>query len=261
MPLVYSCLLPHSPVLLPGIAAAHASELRSTLEHCRQLGSELSAAEPEIIICLSPHGVISDKAMNFNTAVRFDSDFTEFGDLGTKQSWTGDLSLAAQLTAPDFGFPVEAVSLATLDYGSAVSLTFIPECKAKLLPVYSSHLSLAEHYRFGQKLGELIKQQDKAIALVASGDLSHRLSRRSPAGYSPKAKWFDKRVIKALETKKADELIKLDAGLIEAIEECGLKPILMLLGAMSTVNLTADIVGYDYPMGVGWLTAKFSYKK
>ncbi|MEI6379239.1 MAG: AmmeMemoRadiSam system protein B [Candidatus Falkowbacteria bacterium] len=259
MPLAYACLLPHSPVLLPGIAPSHGAELKKTLEHCRQIGSELIAAEPDIIITLSPHGVVQDKAFTINTAMRFASNFTEFGDLGTKQSRDGDLSLADQLIGPDFNFPVEAISSPVLDYGSAVSLTFLPESKAKLLPIYTSNLSLSNHFLFGQKLGELIKKQDKPIALVASGDLSHRLNRRSPAGYSPKAKWFDKRVIKALETKKIDELINLDKALLDNVEECGLKPILILLGAMSTMSLSAEIVGYDYPMGIGWVTARFKF--
>jgi aromatic ring-opening dioxygenase LigB subunit len=261
MPLVYSCLLPHSPILSPGIASAHAHELQSTLIAAHNLGQELAESRPDIILLVSPHGVINDQAFTLNTALNFKGDLSEFGDLGTKISYPGCLSLHQVLQQGIGGQHFEAISHSQLDYGTAVSLTFLPSTSASLLPLYSAGLSLEEHYRFGQQLANILQSQSQRIALVVSGDLSHRLNRRSPAGYSPKAKWFDKRVLKALETKNHQELLRLDQNLITEIEECGLRPIMILLGLLSQLQLQTTIASYEHPVGVGWVVAKFTYQK
>ena len=57
-----------------------------------------------------------------------------------------------------------------------------------------SGLSIQDHFEFGKLLKKEIINCRKKIAVISSGDLSHRLTRNAPAGYSSKGKKFDKKI-------------------------------------------------------------------
>ncbi len=100
---------------------------------------------------------------------------------------------------------------------------------------------------------ELIYNNDK-IAIIASADLSHRLSKDAPAGYSSKGKKFDKRLINYLQKNQVQEILNLDHNLISEAGECGLKSIVMLLGIMNGIQHKPQMLSYELPFGVGHLT-------
>ena len=98
----------------------------------------------------------------------------------------------------------------------------------------------------------------RQVCLIASGDLSHRLHPGAPAGYSPRGKEFDQNIQESLEKLDADLLLQLPEDLIEDAGECGLRPIVMLLGAVSDFAAESYIYSYEGPFGVGYLVAGIS---
>ena len=95
------------------------------------------------------------------------------------------------------------------------------------------------------------------IAVIASGDLSHKLSKNAPAGYSPKGKKFDKKLIDCLLKKQTHEIIKFKPELIADAGECGLKSIIILLGVLEGMKYEPQLLSYESPFGVGYLTMNF----
>jgi len=120
-----------------------------------------------------------------------------------------------------------------------------------------SLLDFKTHYVFGQKLKEIIFSSNKKIALIASGDLSHRLTFDAPAGYSPQGRIFDEQLIKFLRKKAFKKIVNFDSSLVEEAGECGLRSILILLGVLDQVNYKPEILSYEGPFGVGYLVANF----
>jgi len=49
----------------------------------------------------------------------------------------------------------------------------------------------------------------------------------------------------------------MDAELIERAGECGLRPSIMLLGALDGLKVKPEILSYEGPFGVGYLVASF----
>lgn len=255
MSLIYSAILPHSPVLIPGIAISHAVELNKTITAAKNIGAELISKKPDLIIILSPHGIHQENFATYNVAQRFTASFEEFGDLGTKLNLQSDKKFVTILKKNNLN--LKGVSLEKLDYGSAVPLTFLEKITCPILPIYSGIFSIQEQINFGSKLSELIQKSPLKIALVASIDLSHKLNRRSPAGFSPRAKAFDKKIIKALETKDTKEILKIKQDTVKNIESCSFETTLIMLGAMQFLNLKFEQESYESPMGIGWLCGKF----
>lgn len=253
MSLIRAGIAPHSPILLPDSTNKYLVDLSLATKAFKKIMERLTQAKPDYLIIFSPHGVIFNKEFSLNIERSFTGSFEEFGDLINKYSLSGAVDLAAEIIKIAKQQPLRAISVSELDYGTAVPLAYLPQpTNLQLLPIYSAGLSLLDHYNFGKLIGQLAQTRPERIAILASADLSHRLNRISPAGFHPKAKWFDKRVLKAIEIKKIDELIALDEKLITDITECGLKTILMLLGAISETVLEPEVLYYDSPVGVGW---------
>jgi len=113
------------------------------------------------------------------------------------------------------------------------------------------------------KKGKLLSselEQEKRYALIASGDLSHRLLEEGPYGFHSDGPKFDKALLECLEKKDLDTLFKLDELYPEA-GECGLRSFCFLLGILegAGVKWQADILSYEGPFGVGYLTLVFKF--
>ena len=99
--------------------------------------------------------------------------------------------------------------------------------------------------------------KDKKYALIASGDMSHRLKEDGPYGIHPDGKKFDKELLESLKTKNIKAILKLDEFFPEA-GECGLRSFCFLLGVLegAKIDWRPEILSYEAPFGVGYLVAE-----
>ena len=106
-------------------------------------------------------------------------------------------------------------------------------------------------------LGERLALLDDGLrwGLVASGDLSHRLTPDAPAGYSPEGRVFDAAVLEALRSADAGPLLSLSPETLEAAGECGLRSIMTMLGLAGAVRGAIQVFSYEGPFGVGYCSA------
>ena len=146
-----------------------------------------------------------------------------------------------------------------LDHGAAAPLFYLTQNlkDTPIVPLGYSMLSYQDHFNFGLELQKIINQTDKKIAVIASGDLSHRLTPDAPAGFSPKGNIFDEKLVKLINQKNTDEILNLDENLIEEAGECGLRSFIILLGVLDNTEYTPEILSYEGPFGVGYLVANF----
>ncbi|MEI7498626.1 MAG: AmmeMemoRadiSam system protein B [Candidatus Falkowbacteria bacterium] len=261
MSIVFSALVPHPPLLVPNIGKDHAAQLKATAAAFERLKENLYVARPDTILIISPHGLIQTKAFSMNLAPEFNINFEHFGDFATKFSVQGDVGLAYQIKEQlETTAPLQLITEPLLDYGSGIPLYFLlpPNSLTKIIPLYYSGLELQSHFEFGLELKKQLMRSTKRIAVIASGDLSHRLSPTSPAGYSDKGQKFDQKVIDYLIRQQPEELINLSHQLIVEASECGLKSIIILMGILNGINYKAETLAYETPFGVGYLTMQFT---
>jgi MEMO1 family protein len=257
MSIVFSAIVPHPLILVPQIGKENIVQLKNTQDAFNKLKTSLLESLADTIILISPHGTIHSTAFAMNLCPEFSCNFEEFGDFSTREKWSGNVGLAHRIKeAVETKAPLQLISQSTLDYGSTVPLLMLLETsrKMKVIPLYYSGLENEAHFKFGQLLKkELIKSKER-IAVISSGDLSHRLDKKAPGGYSPKAKRFDTKITKCLLEKKTQSIIEIDKDLIMEVGECGLKSILLLLGILDEVNYKPKLLSYEHPFGVGYLT-------
>src|SRR3989339_675883 len=115
-------------------------------------------------------------------------------------------------------------------------LTSPPTTRFTFRSSATSALSLEQHFAFGQFLHRQLSSIDKRFAVIASADLSHRLTKDAPGGYSKRGSEFDKKLVSLVKKNDVAAILKFDRALAEEAGECGLRPIAILLGILDTGN-------------------------
>lgn len=215
--LKFASICPHPPLLIPSIGQDSLSEINSTVEAMEKLGDEIENSKIDTIVIISPHGPVQMGHMSIVESDYPEGNFLQFGD-NTFMKFESDLDLGLDIKkiADTRKVPVKMINSGVpLDHGSMVPLYFLAKHnpKIKIVPIAFSYLDYQKHFEFGEAIYEAAENENKNIALIASGDLSHRLIPNAPAGYSPRGKEFDKLLIKLLEENKAGEIFNLDSEL------------------------------------------------
>ncbi len=260
MSIIFSAICPHSPILIPSIGKENTSRLKETLSSYEKLEKALIESNPDTILIISPHGNDQKKSLVMNLRPDYIGNFEDFGDFSVKLKYSGDYGLAYKIREKlETKSPLQLISDEKLDYGSLVPLFLLTKKipQVKIIPVHTSHLSLLDHFDFGVLLQEEIIKNNEKIAVIASSDLSHSLSKDSPAPYSSKAKKFDQKVIEYLKENNTSALLKINDKLMNEVNECGLRPIMVLQGVLSKIKHTPKALSYEHPFGVGYLTMNF----
>lgn len=263
MSLVFAAVLPHSPLLVPTIHSSDPTALNQTLEAIKTLTARLHEARPDVLIILTPHLTTTDEALAINLSTSYRIQFSEFGEYTTTLSATGDTLLAYRLKQLfDAERPATSITTITderLDYGASVPLFFLLREQVTLpvivigdtLPTLHSQLAI------GQQMGQALAQESKRVAIVASANLSHRLNQKSPAGFSPKAATFDRRVLEAIRHGEVQALARFRQETLQEVQECGLRSILLLCGILDRHVWQPEILSYEHPFGIGHVAIQF----
>lgn len=261
MSIVTASIVPHPPVLIPQIGKENLERLKNTESAYSKLAKIMQTQKVDTIIIISPHGNVQTDVFSLNLSPEFSCNFEEFGDFSTKQTWPGDIGLTYRIREKlETSAPLQLISQPELDHGSAIPLLSLTRNlpNVKIMPLYYSGLGLEAHFKLGQMLKPEILKSSKKISVIASGDLSHRLTKTSPAGYSSQGKKFDKKLLNYLKKNNTKKIINLNEKLVIEAGECGLKSILILLGILDGINHKPQMLSYEYPFGVGYLVMNFT---
>jgi len=260
--LVFSAICPHPPLLIPEIGKENLKQVQKTQKAMKKLEEIFYARKVDSVVIISPHQDLIPDAFAINLAEKFEVDFKEFGDFSTRLSFKSNTSFAHRLkeALEDHRFPAVLINKNKLDHGCGLPLYYLTSHYENLpiTPISFSLMDLKTHYDFGKIISNEIHHTNERIAVIASGDLSHRLTENAPAGFSPKGKEFDKKLIEHLQKKETDKILKMDPELIEEAGECGLRSIIIMLGILNRKKYNVDIFSYEGPFGVGYLVANFS---
>lgn len=258
---VFAGLVPHSPLLLPSIGKDNQQQLEKTINATKTFAENLFLAKPDTIIIISSHATKHEDAFSINMSDAYVTSFKDFGDMATSTIFSPDLNLIAQIrrAARNTDRSVTLNSSEMLDYGTGVPLELLTSdtFRPNIVPISLSGLSPKEHLDFGAMLKDVIHTSNKRIAVVASGDLSHCLTKDAPGGFHENAADFDNEVQRAITELSSSTLLSLDEELERNAKACVYQQLLILFGVIERKTLRPEILSYEYPFGVGYLVAQF----
>lgn len=263
MGIVFGCIVPHPPLLVPDIGGGQERAISATTKAMETLTDKLADCSPQVILIISPHGNYYPKAMGILAAKSSQGDLSRWGSRSPRHHFESDLSLVSLIEeeAKADGIPIKSIGDRSyeLDHGVMVPMHFLIQGSKGILlvPLTFSWLPLDKHFAFGKVLRRAADKSQKRVAVVASGDLSHRLLPGAPSGYDPMGAVFDKKLVEALACLDVAAILGLDEDLIDRAGECGLRSIVILLGALDGLEVKPEVLSYEGPFGVGYLVAAF----
>jgi len=197
--------------------------------------------------------------------------FSSFGQPQVRISKQNDVELtAAMLDAAEAeGIPLLTVQASPerwsdtgeeLDHGLLVPLYYLDQAfETPIVSLSISGLPYDAHFRLGRAARTACENLHRRAVFVASGDLSHRLVKGAPAGYSPRAGEFDQRIVDIATTGDFDALYDIPEDLVASAGECGFRSIHAMWGALKNGPLSSSVLSYEGPFGVGYLVSLHLY--
>ncbi|MGQ9674528.1 MAG: AmmeMemoRadiSam system protein A [Chloroflexota bacterium] len=266
---VFGCIVPHPPIVVPEVGRSELRKADSTVNSMKSLAEMLGRTSPETLVVISPHGPIRPDAMGVPRAETTHGSLAMFGAASVRLTFDNDRDFVASLEqeAKTREVPVALIGSTRgpyeLDHGIVVPMYYLRQSApgASLVPLTFSFLPYSRHFAFGQAIRAAANKVGKRVAVIASGDLSHRLTRGAPAGYDPLGKELDKTIVDAVASADVSALMNIDPMLVERGGECGLRSIIVLMGALDGIRFTPRVLSYEGPFGVGYLVAAFQIEE
>ena len=269
--IIASYILPHPPIIVPGVGKGAESDADSTITAVKRAALEIAREAPSTIILSSPHAPCFSDFLHISGQVQLEGDFSRFRCPEVRLEFENNLSLVERIEeiAREEGLPAGSLDEAAmermqlsgrLDHGALVPLYFITHSYKdfKLVHISTPFLPAADLYTLGKCIARAIRESDEKAVYIASADLSHRLTRDAPAGYSPKGEEYDAQLIEKLKSSDVHGILSIDEAYMEEAGECGTRSIIMMLGAMSGNSIHTDVYSYEGPFGVGYMVARVS---
>lgn len=262
--IVFAALTPSSPLLLPSIHKDKGAKLQKSIDAMQELSEELYASHPDVILLLSEHPTTFEDAFSINISNPYTFDVSAFGDLGFDRTLHPDMEtidrLQRNLRSQDQ--PITLTTDDALDHGSAVAIGLLTEKlpDVKLIPIAYSSLDAKSHFQFGQALKDILVNSDKRIAIIASGDLSHALNSKSPAGFHKSGQEFDDKINELVAQKNTAGLISLDEEMVKDAQQTVYEQLVILFGLLERISVKPQILSYEAPFGVGFMVTNFVMK-
>jgi len=264
MPLLGAYIVPHPPLIVHEVGRGEEKKIQTTIEAYHEIAKRIASLKPETIIVFSPHApsysdyfhiasgaVALGSFKDFNAPeVRFNVDYDE-----SLVKAISELAQKEKIPAGTLGERNER-----LDHGVMVPLYFINQAYQdyKLVKISLSGLTPVTHYRLGKCIAQVIEKSGKKVVIVASGDLSHKLTRDGPYGYAKEGPEFDKQVTKAFAKGDFLSLLTMDENLCIDAAECGLGSFQIMAGCLDGLSVQSELLSYEGPFGVGYGVAAFT---
>jgi aromatic ring-opening dioxygenase LigB subunit len=258
--IVFAGIAPHPPLLVPEIGGQRIERVADSERALREFSRRLLATRPETIVVISPHSPLNPHAFTARSSAELRGDFRDFYAPDVSLTFANDLELldaiASTASDEDVAFNRIARDVA-LDHGALVPLYYLREAgwRGPVVVIGFTQQSTDAHLAFGQVIARAAQSLNRRIAVVASGDLSHRLIVGGPYEFEPTAHLFDEQIVEAIASGDANKAINIDRDLRERAGECGYRSILVALGSVERNLRDSQVLSYEGPFGVGYMVA------
>lgn len=261
--IVFAGIAPHPPLLVPEVGGRRIDKVAATQRALRAFSRRLVETNPDSVVLISPHSPLDPCAFTSRSGAELVGSFRDFAAPEVRLTFYNDLNLleAIKLTARIEGTDFRDLDQdAPLDHGALVPLYYLREAgwAGPLLVIGFTLQSNEKHLAFGRAIANAASATNRRIAVVASGDLSHRLIVGGPYEYEPTARFFDERIVDAIARGDSRAVIGVDPDLRERAGECGYRSIVVALGSVSERMRDPEVLSYEGPFGVGYMVAVIS---
>jgi MEMO1 family protein len=253
---IYSALLPHAPILVPGVGGGGESDAASSVSAMREAARRAVATQPDALILISPHSPRLPESFGIWVGERLRGSLEMFGFPNRAVDLPVDSLFAARIASVSVQHGLRRVSISesALDYGATVPLWFFAEAgwSGPVVVLGLSSLGRSGFVRLGETIAQAARSLGRRVALIGSGDMSHRLTADAPFGFDSRGAEFDQWFIKTLRCGEYRNLLEFDPELEKEAAQDALDSVLVAAGAVGFSAAGAELLHYEGPFGVGY---------
>lgn len=259
---------PHPPIMVQEVGKGDTEKVKASALAMLELGKRIKESGAGVLVMITPHGPVFRDGITINLSPRLKGNLGRFNAPGVTFDLENDLGLAEEIQRKAEEFKIPFLPLDTeaageynvsldLDHGLTVPLYFLRRAGVELpmVVLYMGLLPREQLYSFGAAVAGAVKSLGREAAVLASGDMSHCLTAEAPGGYQPRGAEFDREISRLLGAGDIQGLLDLDPELTEKAGECGMRPVIMMLGTLDGLEVQAQVLSYEGPFGVGYLVA------
>jgi AmmeMemoRadiSam system protein A len=253
---IIAVLMPHAPVLVPAVGGKRGNRAGASVGAMAEAARRVVRARPETVVLVSPHTPRRQGAFAIWAGGRISGSLFQFGAPAAAVDLPADEPLAATTAeeAESRGLKIWWLRDAELDHGATVPLWHLADAGWRGPTVliglnYPGEPGLVE---LGEAIAAAARRAGRRVALVASGDMSHRLQPGAPAGFHPRAKEFDCAFIECLRAGDYRRLLDFDPELQDLAAEDAVDSTLVAASAVNWNAAGHEVLSYEGPFGVGY---------
>ena len=251
-------IMPHPPIARPAVGRGDEKRIQNTLDAYRKASEKIKEEKPETIIIISPHNVMYRDAFYISPGEVYTDSLVTFGFPGERVSHPYDTELIDEIVklCDEADLPVSQDPLYELepDHGTCVPLLFIDESYRdySVVRISPSFLPNEDLLAMGRVLERAIAHVGRKVSILASGDLSHKLTKDGPYGFAKEGPEFDAQVTQIMKDGDFEKFCEFDPYFLDKAAECGLPGFVILSGALENSKVTPNFLSYEGPFGVGY---------
>lgn len=264
MSVVGAFIVPHPPIILPEVGKGEEKKIQNTIAAYRTAMKQAAESNPDTVVITSPHATAYADYFHISPGSHAHGDLHQFHVNGVIEEVDYDSEFVDKLTTEAGKANLAAGTFGErekeLDHGTLIPLRFLHEFTSafRLVRIGLSGLSYLEHYRLGQCIARTAEALGRRLVFVASGDLSHKLTKDGPYGFAPQGPEFDKDITEAMAKGDFLRFLTMSSDLSDGAAECGLRSFILMAGALDGKAVHPELLSYEGPFGVGYGVASFT---
>lgn len=257
---VCAVLMPHAPILVPGVGGESGGATAASCRAMRAAARCMLGRCPEAVVLISPHSPrLSRQPQAFGLWLDdlLQGSFAQLDAPQVEVSLPLDQPLARAITVEmrARGLETWIIRHCPLDHGALVPLWFLAEAGwtgPTVVLGLNYHPGSAGLTALGEAITAAAKALPRRLAIVASGDMSHRLTNNAPCGFHPQAHQFDETFMQIVRAGDYRKIGSIAPDLRELAAEDAVDSTLIAASAVNWQTTGHQVLNYEGPFGVGY---------
>jgi aromatic ring-opening dioxygenase LigB subunit len=274
--LVFACIIPHGSMTIPLLGEKDAKKALQTRQSMEELGRRITAAQPETLVIITPHGHRIDGHFSLLNNRRVQ------GTLGPEPESNGhsftltfevdrELNAAISQQAHALDVPVVRLSYAIpdepqfyqpLDWGALVPLWFLgmpinPPPKVVIAGSDRNNMPWQLFPPFGLAIRKAAETLNRRIAFIASADMGHAHDPDGPYDFDPASSEYDAAAIEAVKANDLGRLLTFDLNWVKRASTDSFGQLLNLHGAIQGTDFRPELLSYEVPSYFGMMCVAY----
>lgn len=251
--------MPHAPILVPAVGGERSGLVAASCRAMRLVAKRLMSHRPEAVVLISPHSPrrsLQPHAFGLWAEDPLQGSFAQLDVPEVEASLPLDQPLAQAIAAEMHACGLEtwAIRHGPLDHGALVPLWFLSEAgwSGPTVVLGLSYAGDGGLAALGEAITDAARAVPRRLAIVASGDMSHRLTTDAPCGFHPQAHQFDETFIQMVRAGEYRKIGNIAPDLRELAAEDAVDSTLIAASAVNWQTNGHQVLNYEGPFGVGY---------